>query len=359
MEEKQGKQSTVIAIAVVIVLLVIGGLFYQRSIDKERKSEEEQQTTEQTKIAKEAESKRREMATQAPSAPVRTEPLAAPPAPPPSTGQCAVDAPQVIQARMAAAPEGMVYVAAGPFTMGNTPEAGQPDESPVHGVCLRGFYIDKYEVTNEQFKKFVDATGYITDAEMAASSNASLPTWKHPYGADSNADNMSNYPVACVSWNDANAYALWAGKRLPTESEWEKAARGTDGRVYPWGNAEPTIALANVADSSAGLMWSNASLSDNQKKAAPVGSFAGGRSVYAVEDMAGNVWEWCFDWWGKDYYKVSPPTGPTGPETGEFKVIRGGSWFYSADGARTSRRMYFRPVGSSADIGFRCVKDMQ
>ncbi len=360
MEEKAGKQSTVVIIAVIMVLLIIGGLFYQRSVERQKKAEEQQQTADQTRIAKEAEAKRKELkAGEAPAQPLRTEPAVAPPSPPPSTGACVTDSVEMIQARVAAAPEGMVYVAAGPFLMGSAPEVGQPDESPVHGVCLSGFYIDKYEVTNAQFKKFVDATGYITDAEMAASPEASLPTWRHPYGADSNADSMPNYPVVCVSWNDANAYALWAGKRLPTEAEWEKTARGTDGRIYPWGNTEPAPGLANVADSSAGLTWSNASFSDNQKKTAPVGSFPGGKSVYAAEDMAGNVWEWCFDWWNRAYYQTSPPTGPTGPQAGEFKIIRGGSWFYSVDGARTFRRMYFRPAGSSADIGFRCVKDVQ
>ncbi|MBI4830131.1 MAG: SUMF1/EgtB/PvdO family nonheme iron enzyme [Candidatus Lindowbacteria bacterium] len=326
MEEKAGKQSTVVIIAVIMVLLIIGGLFYQRSVERQKKAEEQQQTADQTRIAKEAEAKRKELkAGEAPAQPLRTEPAVAPPSPPPSTGACVTDSVEMIQARVAAAPEGMVYVAAGPFLMGSAPEVGQPDESPVHGVCLSGFYIDKYEVTNAQFKKFVDATGYITDAEMAASPEASLPTWRHPYGADSNADSMPNHPVVCVSWNDANAYALWAGKRLPTE----------------------------------GLTWSNASFSDNQKKTAPVGSFPGGKSVYAAEDMAGNVWEWCFDWWNRAYYQTSPPTGPTGPQAGEFKIIRGGSWFYSVDGARTFRRMYFRPAGSSADIGFRCVKDVQ
>ncbi len=237
--------------------------------------------------------------------------------------------------------------------MGSPPVLGYADESPSRQVCLNGFYIDKNEVTNAQFKKFVDATGYVTEAEK--SSNAR--TWRHPNGPESNADNMANYPVVCVSWNDANAYARWAGKRLPTEAEWEKTARGTDGRIYPWGNASPTAALVNVADKSADLKWSNTSLDDTHKTAAPVGSFPGGKSVYGANDMAGNVSEWCYDWWNKDYYKTGPLQNPFGPQTGEFRVVRGGSWFSGAEAARTAQRMYMRPESSSAAIGFRCVKD--
>jgi formylglycine-generating enzyme required for sulfatase activity len=257
---------------------------------------------------------------------------------------------------MTAAPKGMLYIPGGPFSMGSPPDAGYPDESPVHSVCVIGFYIDKHEVTNAQFKEFVEAIGYITDAEKNGSPD--VPTWRHPYGPESDAEQMPNYPVVCVSWNDANAYALWTGKRLPTEAEWEKAARGTDGRMYPWGNTAPAAASANIADKSGAFKWSDAVLDDTYKTASPVGSFPGGRSVYGVEDMAGNVWEWCFDWWNKDYYRASPSQNPAGPDTGEFKVIRGGSWFYSADGARTTHRMYFRPTGNGAAIGFRCVKDV-
>lgn len=269
---------------------------------------------------------------------------------------CRPDAPAIAKRRSVRAPEGMVYVAGGPFLMGNSSDLQTADDAPAHRVCINGFYIDKYEVTNAQFKKFVDATGYVTDEERNADSTDAA-TWRHPYGPDSNADDMADYPVVCVTWNDANAFARWADKRLPTEAEWEKAARGPDGRIFPWGNTNATDATANVADKTISVKWGNASINDAHKTAAPVGSFPKGKSVYGAEDMAGNVWEWCADWWGSGYYKNSPPNNPTGPNTGEFKTIRGGSWFYNLDGARTTQRMYFRPEGSSAAIGFRCVAD--
>jgi formylglycine-generating enzyme required for sulfatase activity len=129
--------------------------------------------------------------------------------------------------------------------------------------------------------------------------------------------------------------------------------------VYPWGNESLTGTNANIADKTAALRWSDKSIVDNHKMTAPVGSFPDGTSVYGVEDAAGNVWEWCYDWWDNNYYTVSPGQNPTGPETGEFKVIRGGSWFYTSNGARTAHRMYFRPGGISEAIGFRCAKDVE
>ncbi len=267
-------------------------------------------------------------------------------------GRCKPEGPAIAKKRAAAAPQGMVYVPGGTFTMGSPSSAAEADDSPVHQVCVSGFYIDKYEVTNAQFKQFADATGYITDAEKDAGSGD--PTWRHPNGPESNAEDMPNNPVVCVSWADANAYAQWAGKVLPTEAEWEKAARGTDGRAYPWGNS-PMESVVNVADKSVSAKWSTSAIDDGYKTAAPVGSFPNGRSIYGAEDMAGNVWEWCSDWWDSDYYKKTPSENPIGPDDGQYRVIRGGSWFYSLDGARTNQRMYFRPDGSSAAIGFRCV----
>jgi len=279
------------------------------------------------------------------------------PAPAAAGGKCKPESAALAKKRAAAAPEGMVYVSAGAFTMGNPAGQQNSDDSPARLICLNGFYIDKYEVTNAQFKQFVDETGYLTDAEKGAAGSGVL-TWRNPYGPDSSFEDMLSHPVVCVSWTDANAYAQWAGKRLPTEAEWEKAARGNDGRLFPWGNAHLPEAALNVADKSVSSKWSSTAVSDGYKTAAPVGSFPGGKSVYGAEDMAGNVWEWCADWWDSEYYKTSPSDNPMGPSEGEYRVIRGGSWFYHLEGARTTQRMYFRPDGNSSAIGFRCVSEV-
>ena len=365
------KKVTVVIAAIILALLIVGGLLYQRSVESRRKAEEEMQAVEHARIEKESERREAEVEqvterVDVPSpeevTPVEraepTEPGVPLPMPPPlADADCKADSPKAVKKSSAAAPEGMVYVSTGAFTMGSPPGEGHYDEEPAHRVCLSGFYIDRHEVTNAQFHEFTEATGYVTEAEKDASL-AEDRTWRHPDGLGSNAGDIPNHPVVCVTWNDANAYATWAGKRLPTEAEWEKAARGTDGRRYPWGNANPTSTLANIADKSVELRWSDASLDDNYKTASPVGSFPNGKSVYGTEDMGGNAWEWCSDWWSSGYYESGPSNNPTGPETGEFKVIRGGSWFSGADGARTAHRMHFRPVGSSAAIGFRCVKDI-
>lgn len=373
------RRSIVVIALVVLVLLIVGGLIYKSSLDKKREAKEEKQAVERARIekepemarvAREAEAKRkREEALKVPEPPALVEPV--PPLPlepdvmpavessPPraiSAADCEAESPARAKQNRAQAPQGMVYVSGGSFLMGNSADTGDDDERPAHSVCLAGFYIDRHEVTNAQFKEFVEATGYVTSAEH----NASTPeerTWRHPYGAESNAEEAPDHPVVCISWEDANAYARWAGKRLPTEAEWEKAARGTDGRIYPWGDEDLTAAQANIADKSAALKWSDTSLDDTHKMAAPVGSFPEGKSVYGAEDMAGNVWEWCLDWWDRDYYKESLSHNPAGPQSGEFRVIRGGSWFYDPLGARTTMRIYFRPENNSAAIGFRCVKD--
>jgi formylglycine-generating enzyme required for sulfatase activity len=292
-----------------------------------------------------------------PEKPQYIEPIAEAPMPTPiAGGKCKSEPRASVKKRSKLAPDGMVYVPGGAFVMGSPPDAGQDDESPAREVCVNGFYIDKYEVTNAQFQQFVDATDYVTDLEKKPAS-ALGRSWRRPYGSDLTAEKLPEHPVVCVSWRDAIAYARWAGKRLPTEAEWEKAARGTDARMYPWGNKPPTAKLSNTADKSAGLKWSDSSLDDNQQYTAAVGSFPPGKSPYGLDDMSGNVWEWCLDWWDSDYYAEGPAKNPVGPPTGEFRVIRGGSWFDFIEGTRTAHRMYFNPQGASADIGFRCVKD--
>jgi formylglycine-generating enzyme required for sulfatase activity len=218
----------------------------------------------------------------------------------------------------------MVLVSEGNFQMGS--EAGNSDERPVHTVFLNAYYIDKYEVTNDFYQAFVQATGR-----------------NQPRFATDNRFNAPQQPVAGVTWFDADSYCRWIKGRLPTEAEWEKAARGTDGRVYPWGNGTPTSELSNY-DFNVGQIVA-------------VGSYPTGVSPYGAHDMAGNVWEWCADWYSSGYYNESPSRNPTGPSSGSTRVLRGGS-LVSSDLLRSAVRSNHRdPLFSSYDIGggFRCV----
>jgi formylglycine-generating enzyme required for sulfatase activity len=230
---------------------------------------------------------------------------------------------------MAAAPDDMVLVPAGEFTMGS-PE-GDPDEKPAHKVQISAFFMDKFEVTVKQYAAFLQESGGDRPAE-----------WK-----TMNKTANQNRPVMGVDWAEAARYCKWAGKRLPTEAEWEKAARGTDGRLYPWGNDPPTPLHANYGKKE----W------NNHEALVPVGTLEAGKSPYGVYDMAGNVWEWVSDWYDHDYYKQSPSEGPTGPRTGGFKVIRGGSWNTSARNLRAADRYFDPPSFRSQYVpGFRCAK---
>lgn len=228
-----------------------------------------------------------------------------------------------------APPEGMVLVPAGPFTMGTDHEGGilsEGDAGPAHEVRLPGFYIDKTEVTNAQYQQYCDATGY-----------APPPYWKNgKYAAGA-----GNQPVRFVNWWEAQAYAAWKGKRLPTEAEWEKAARGTDARNYPWGNEwDPSLLVWDVAAPQA------------------AGSKPAGASPYGVLDMAGNVWEWVADWYQP--YPDSPAPATAGFGT-TLKVIRGGCYLgfpgreYDCS---TYHRTVARPQTRSEMVGFRCAKSM-
>ena len=209
----------------------------------------------------------------------------------------------------------LVYVPGGEFLMGaqqGDSQAGK-DESPQHAVYLDAFWVDKYEVTNAMFLQFVKSTNYQTQAEVAGWSwdfdgqNWSQPQgtgWLHPINASSNLDGLENHPVVRVSHADAQAYCQWAGRRLLTEAEWEKAARGEDGRAYPWGN-QFSCGNANFGESGCDLY----------ARTAPVASFPSGASPYGTLDMAGNVWEWVSDWYQQDYYQNAPPNNPQGPGT--------------------------------------------
>lgn len=265
----------------------------------------------------------------------------------------------------------MVYVPAGEFVMGasaSDPEA-QPDEHPQHKVYLEAFWIDATEVTNAQFARFVQATGYQTEGERAGTGRffetitrkwreSSRVNWRHPHGLFSSLKGLEAHPVVHISWNDAQAYCAWAGKRLPTEAEWEKAARGTDGRLYPWGNSRPAGELLNFADRRLPVPWADQAVDDGYRFTAPVGSYPAGASPYGALDMAGNVWEWVADWYDEAYYAGSPASDPPGPPSGTSHVLRGGSWYDDAGGVRSTDRAAwpYLPNVTSAVVGFRCAR---
>ena len=211
-----------------------------------------------------------------------------------------------------------VWIPPGKFPMGS--KIGNKDEKPVHIVQVDGFYMDLYPVTNVQFAKFVQATGALD--------------WESPAG-------YADHPVVSVTWENARAYCEWAGKRLPAEAEWEKAARGVDGRNYPWGDEFDTVNGNGLRTGYAGT--------------SPVGNFPSGKSPYGILDMAGNVWEWVSDWYDATYYAWSRGSNPKGPDSGEHRVLRGGAWICHANYLRSTKRDHQPPDYQSNFIGFRCV----
>jgi len=235
----------------------------------------------------------------------------------------------------------MALIPAGPFSMGSS--SGEDDEKPVHSIFLDDFYIDIYEVTNARFAACVDAGVCDTPADTTAfeSSYSRNPYYTNP--------EYDDYPVIYVSWYDAQDYCGWRGVRVPTEAEWEKAARGgLDDKVYPWGDEAP-VRESGAANGASFNDPSNVTDTDQ------VGSYS--PNGYGLYDMAGNLWEWVMDWYDEIYYARSPDRNPSGPDEGGFPVIRGGSWSDSEIRLRVSDRRFNHPNSGALNIGFRCARD--
>ena len=294
---------------------------------------------------------------------------------------------------------GMVWVPGGKFWMGSND--GQPDEIPAHEVTVHGFWMDQTEVTNEEFERFVKATGYITMAErkpdpkdfpnvppenLVAGSVVFAPppgdvpldnhmlwweyrpgaNWRYPEGPNSNLQGREKHPVVHVCWDDAVAYAKWAGKRLPTEAEWEFAARGgLDRQPFAWGS-EKVPGNKWMANIWQGRFPNENKLSDGFRGTSPVATFP--PNAYGLYDLSGNVWEWCADWYRMDYYARGESDNPKGPadsfdprEPGTAKrVMRGGSYLCSelyCEGYKPGARMKSSPDTGLSHTGFRCVKE--
>lgn len=233
----------------------------------------------------------------------------------------------------------MVLIPAGAFTMGSND--GLPAERPEHVITLDAYMIDRYEVSLRLYRTFLQ------EAQRDAP-----PTWD-----DEAAETVGDRPAVGVSWADASAYCTWAGKRLPTEAEWEKGARGMDGRKYPWGSMQPFVDIANY---NRGVWVSEAVTlvgvaGGVEGMSVRHGLKEGGRSPYGLHHMAGNAAEWVADWYDREYYAKSPEKNPTGPEKGEKKVIRGGSWSDLPVALRASARVSAEPDFQDRAIGFRCA----
>ena len=251
------------------------------------------------------------------------------------------------------APPGMAFVPGGEFWMGRVHfflvdaigwfERDRQDNTPAHRVHLDAFFIDQNEVTNEEYAKFVEATG-------------SLKPWQWPKGEISEGD--EKIPAYNVGWEEADAYCAWAGKRLPTEAEWEKAARGgLDRKKFPWGNEGLGLEGYEANDDSIAAQTGNRAHTNYPFGPAAVGSYPS--NAYGLNDMSGNVWEWVNDWYYRNYYSISPLEDPQGPQEGKYKIIRGGGWSDSDDRNLMNHfRSYADPEVRSTTVGFRCAQSV-
>jgi formylglycine-generating enzyme required for sulfatase activity len=255
-----------------------------------------------------------------------------------------------------------VFVPAGSFMMGS--EDGEENERPVHEVTLDSFWIDKTEVTNAQFELFVATTGFQTTAEREGGGHIFSNNdwvyiegadWRHPQGPAGNINGLGQHPVVLVSWDDAAAFCDWTDSRLPTEVQWEYAARGPESPVFPWGDAFDGEKL-NHCDRNCPFDWADQTVDDGYEFTAPVGTYSEGASWVGALDMAGNVWEWVNDWYDSEYYSNSPGENPSGPASGEYRVLRGGAWS-NVDFMRSANRDYDLPDLRYNYIGFRCAQE--
>ncbi|GJL68792.1 MAG: hypothetical protein NPIRA06_14270 [Nitrospirales bacterium] len=232
-------------------------------------------------------------------------------------------------------PVEMMTIPAGPFIRGSASGEGRLDEQPRRKIYLNAFDIDIYEVSNAHYMKFLDETLHKPPMNVFAD---------RPFNEE---EDIGELPVVQVTWHDAVDYCFWAGKRLPTEAEWEKAARGNDGRLYPWGDQAPTRQQANFEKD-----W------EEKKTFVEVTALPEGQSPYGLRNLAGNVREWVQDWYGSEYYASAPDKNPKGPETGILKVLRGGSWKSFDTDLRATSRSKGGFALKTHGIGFRCARDI-
>ena len=263
--------------------------------------------------------------------------------------------------------DGMLLIGGGEFTMGT--DHGEPFEGPAHRVVVSSFYLDAHEVTNAQYAEFADSTGYVTESERLGWSGVFDPArsgwtksdgadWRQPFGPGSSHEEMEDFPVVHLSWEDAVSYCEWRKARLPTEAEFEYAARGgLKNARYAWGD-ELTPDGVHQANIWQGEFPIEDQALDGYAAHSPVKQFP--PNGYGLYDIGGNVWEWVNDWYAPDYFERSPRENPQGPNTGTQRVHRGGSWLCSENycrGYRVAARMMTPPDSGLNNLGFRCAAD--